>query len=63
MKLLDFLLWGYVKNLVYSIYIRDLNRRSKKAIDAAAAPITLKVLARSWEELHGLTIGAYTKAC
>lgn len=47
---LDFFLWGYVKNTVYSEKIRDL-QHLRQRITAAVAAITPEIIQRTWAEI------------
>ena len=47
---LDFYLWGYVKQVVYSVKVRDVYHLMD-GIEEAVATITPEVLADVWREL------------
>lgn len=47
----DFFLWGYIKNIVYSQKIRDLNHL-KNRINEAMTTITEEMLANVWREVE-----------
>ena len=48
---LDFFLWGYVKNLVYQVKIRDVNHLKARITDAIGT-VTPAMLGRVWGELE-----------
>ncbi|GBN25560.1 hypothetical protein AVEN_230090-1 [Araneus ventricosus] len=48
--LLDFYLWSYVKQHVYSAHINDINHLKQRITDIIHS-VTPEVLTRVWEEL------------
>ena len=48
--LLDFLLWGYVKDIVYRTKIREINDLQHRIIEAIDT-VTVDMLARTWQEI------------
>jgi hypothetical protein len=49
-KLLDFFLWGYVKDRIYATKVQDFRDLWARTVEAVST-ITLDMLHRSWVEL------------
>jgi hypothetical protein len=49
--LLDFFLWGYVKDIVYKTPVTSLNEL-KLRIVAAIETVTLQMLEKTWREIE-----------
>ena len=48
---LDFLLWGYVKDIIYRTKVRDINDLQHRIIEAIDTVI-VDMLARTWQEIE-----------
>jgi hypothetical protein len=61
--LLDFFLWGYIKNIVYKTLVTSLNEL-KLRIVAAIETVTPKMLENTWKEReYPLDILTYHERC
>ena len=49
--LVDFFLWGYVKDIIYQTKIRDINDLQHQIIEAIDTVI-VDMLARTWQEIE-----------
>ena len=49
--LLDFFLWGYVKDIVYQTKVKDINDLQHRIIYANHT-VTVDMLARTWQEIE-----------
>jgi hypothetical protein len=48
---LDFFLWGYVKDIVYKMQVRDIDQLKTRIRDAITT-VDVRMLAQTWQEIE-----------